>query len=102
MTINDEKKSRRISVDLPEHLIDEFDALKKEWGLRSRGAVFTRLLEYVLPNEDNDEIAQQAGIKGTPTVHLFHLKELKREWMGVKKRSEFKEAIDSLGFDSTD
>ncbi len=56
MTINDEKKSRRISVDLPEHLIDEFDALKKEWGLRSRGAVFTRLLEYVLPNEDNDEI----------------------------------------------
>ncbi|AAQ00290.1 MULTISPECIES: thioredoxin-disulfide reductase [Prochlorococcus] len=39
------------------------------------------------------EIAKQAGVNGTPTVQLFHQKELKTQWRGVKQRSEFKEAI---------
>ncbi len=41
-------------------------------------------------------IAKQAGINGTPTVQLFKDKLLKREWKGVKQRSEFKEAIKLL------
>ena len=46
---------------------------------------------------DKDQaIAQQAGINGTPTVQLFKDKLLKREWKGVKQRSEFKDAIKSL------
>ena len=47
-------ESRRISVDLPVHIIDRFDQLKREWGLRGRGAVLKRLLEVVfVDNEDN-------------------------------------------------
>nr|YP_002048697.1 Thioredoxin reductase [Paulinella chromatophora]ACB42487.1 Thioredoxin reductase [Paulinella chromatophora] len=42
------------------------------------------------------DIALQAGVNGTPTVQLFHNKELKQEWRGVKKRSEFKSAIEAL------
>ena len=44
--------SRRISVDLPTQLIDRFDQLKKEWGLRGRGAVLRRLLEELLADND--------------------------------------------------
>tara|TARA_Y100001968_G_scaffold331372_1_gene385834 strand:+ start:7504 stop:8883 length:1380 start_codon:yes stop_codon:yes gene_type:complete len=43
--------------------------------------------------ETDQEIAAQASIKGTPTVQLFLTKELKKEWRGVKQRSEFKEEI---------
>jgi len=46
--------------------------------------------------EIDQEIANQAGIEGTPTVHLFKSKELQNEWKGVKQRSEFKEAINDL------
>jgi len=46
--------------------------------------------------DKDQEIAKQAGINGTPTVQLFKDKLLKREWKGVKQRSEFKEAIMSL------
>ncbi len=45
-------KTRRISIDLPEHLIARLDQLKPEWGLRGRGAVLKRLLEEILV-EDN-------------------------------------------------
>ena len=46
---------------------------------------------------DNDqEIAKQAGINGTPTVQLFKDKLLKKQWKGVKQRSEFKEAIQNI------
>lgn len=47
--------SRRISVDLPNQLIDRFDELKREWGLRGRGAVVRRLLEDLLGDETNLE-----------------------------------------------
>ncbi|MEY4354761.1 MAG: hypothetical protein RLZZ609_3002 [Cyanobacteriota bacterium] len=46
--------------------------------------------------ESDQEVAAQAGISGTPTVQLFMGKELKNQWRGVKQRSEFRQAIDSL------
>ncbi len=46
--------------------------------------------------EADQAIAEQAGVNGTPTVQLFHGKELKQQWRGVKQRSEFKAAIDQL------
>ncbi len=46
--------------------------------------------------ETEQQIAKQAGINGTPTIHLFKQKELRNEWKGVKQRSVFKEALDKL------
>ncbi len=46
--------------------------------------------------DKDQDIAKQAGINGTPTVQLFKDKQLKRQWKGVKQRSEFKEAIKAL------
>ncbi len=46
--------------------------------------------------DKDQDIAKQAGINGTPTVQLFKDKLLKREWKGVKQRSEFKDAIKTL------
>jgi thioredoxin reductase (NADPH) len=46
--------------------------------------------------EADQEIAAQAGITGTPTVQLFLNKELKNQWRGVKQRSEFRQAIETL------
>ncbi|WP_320677176.1 thioredoxin-disulfide reductase [Prochlorococcus sp. MIT 1300] len=45
--------------------------------------------------EADPEIAKQAGINGTPTVHLFQSKVLKAQWLGFKQRSEFKQVIES-------
>ena len=46
--------------------------------------------------EADQDIAAQAGITGTPTVQLFMRKELKNTWRGVKQRSEFRQAIETL------
>ena len=46
--------------------------------------------------EAEQEIAQQAGVSGTPTVQVFLNKELKQQFRGVKQRSEFKAAIEGL------
>ena len=46
--------------------------------------------------ESDIDIAKQAGINGTPTIQLFLLKDLKKEWKGVKQRSEFKNEITKL------
>lgn len=46
--------------------------------------------------ENDQEIAKQAGINGTPTIQLFANKSLKKQWTGVKQRSEFLEAIKNL------
>lgn len=40
---------KRISLELPADLLERLDALKGEWGLRSRGDLFVRLLETLLP-----------------------------------------------------
>lgn len=45
---------RRISVELPEHLVDWIDSLRSEWGLRGRGDCLTRLLEEVFPADGED------------------------------------------------
>jgi thioredoxin reductase (NADPH) len=46
--------------------------------------------------EADQEIAQQAGVTGTPTVQLFFRKELQQQFKGVKQRSEFRSAIEAL------
>ena len=46
--------------------------------------------------ENEQDIAKQAEVIGTPTVHLFKNKELKKQWKGVKARSEYKYALDQL------
>ncbi|WP_320667867.1 thioredoxin-disulfide reductase [Prochlorococcus sp. MIT 1307] len=43
--------------------------------------------------ELEQQIAQQAGVNGTPTVQLFKDKALISSWRGVKQHSIFKEAI---------
>ncbi|WP_320676854.1 ribbon-helix-helix protein, CopG family [Prochlorococcus sp. MIT 1300] len=60
----EEEVTRRISVDLPSHLVERFDELKREWGLRGRGAVLRRLLEEILPNETIDEITNESKEQG--------------------------------------
>ena len=46
--------------------------------------------------ELENEIAIQANVIGTPTVHLFKDKVLKSQWRGVKQRSEYKKAISQI------
>ena len=46
--------------------------------------------------ENDQDIAKQAEVSGTPTVHLFKNKELKQQWKGVKARSEYKNALNNL------
>ena len=46
--------------------------------------------------ENDQDIAKQAEVNGTPTVQLFKDKELKKQWKGVKARSEYKSALDKL------
>ena len=46
--------------------------------------------------ENDQDIAKQADVSGTPTVHLFKNKELIQQWKGVKARSEYKSALDLI------
>ena len=58
---------------------------------------FNGLVQGIEIDIDKDqEIAKQAGINGTPTVQLFKDKLLKKQWQGVKQRSEFREAIKNI------
>ena len=50
----------------------------------------------VIDIEADQEIAEQAGVNGTPTVQLFHRKSMVEQWRGVKQRSAFKSAIEAL------
>ena len=56
-----------------------------------------RALGVEIDIEADPEIAQQAGVTGTPTVQLFFNKELQQQWQGVKQRREFKAAIEARG-----
>ncbi len=49
----------------------------------------------VIDIEADQEIAEQAGVNGTPTVQLFHNKAMVKQWRGVKQRSEFRAAIEA-------
>ena len=47
---------KRISLELPEELVDQIDQLRKDWKTRSRGECLQRLLEEIFqPNLDQDE-----------------------------------------------
>ena len=52
MNIPDNSNTKRISIDLPEELINRFDQLRKEWGFRSRGPVIEKLLTELLQEDD--------------------------------------------------
>ncbi|MFM8525529.1 MAG: FAD-dependent oxidoreductase [Cyanobacteriota bacterium] len=45
--------------------------------------------------EAEQEIAQQAGVTGTPTLQLFRNKALVQQWRGVRQRSEIRAAIET-------
>jgi hypothetical protein len=47
---------KRFSLELSEGLLNKIDQFKREWGLRSRGAIVERLLQELLATEDNEEI----------------------------------------------
>ena len=49
----------------------------------------------VIDIDADQQIAEQAGVSGTPTVQLFHRKAMVKQWRGVKQRSEFKAAIEA-------
>jgi thioredoxin reductase (NADPH) len=53
-----------------------------------------RMYLVVIDIEEDPEIAQAAGVTGTPTVQLFHRKERIQEWRGVKPKSTYREAIE--------
>lgn len=53
--MGDSRQRKRISLELPADLLERLDALKGEWGLRSRGDLFMRLLETVLPGGDGPD-----------------------------------------------
>ncbi len=63
--------------------------------LEKMAAEFTGQMYLVLIDLEQDpEIAQAAGVTGTPTVQLFHRKERLQEWRGVKPKSEYRQAIE--------
>ncbi|QNP31073.1 FAD-dependent oxidoreductase [Cylindrospermopsis curvispora GIHE-G1] len=43
--------------------------------------------------DEDQDIAQNAGIVGTPTVQVFKNKELIQEWKGVKPKGEYRQVI---------
>ena len=46
---------RRIQLNLKGSLLEQVDALKKEWGIRNRGEVLERLLEEVFGASEQDQ-----------------------------------------------
>ena len=50
--------SKRISLELPQHLVDRLDQLRKEWHARSRGACLERLLEEIFESESETTSAE--------------------------------------------
>jgi hypothetical protein len=50
------KDRRRISLEIPLALIEQIDALRREWGHRNRGDTLERLLQTILsPDDDADD-----------------------------------------------
>jgi len=59
----DPKERRRITLQLPRHLVEGIDRLRVEWGLRSRGDTVERLLGELLTEgpPDDDPLSHQDG-----------------------------------------
>jgi hypothetical protein len=46
---------KRFSLELSEGLLNTIDQFKREWGLRSRGAIVERLLQELLTTEESED-----------------------------------------------
>ena len=46
--------------------------------------------------EAEPKIAQQAGVSGTPTTQVFHKKELRQQWRGVKQRRMIRSVLEKV------
>ena len=57
---------RRVSLDLSLARIAELDALRKEWGIRSRGDVLERLLEEIFDGDGTGPQGQQEADEAFP------------------------------------
>lgn len=60
------RRAKRTSVELPSAMIDQIDELRREWGLRHRGAVLERLLLQIF-NSDEDSLP--ADLAAATEVH---------------------------------
>ena len=60
MSERSEEARRRFTLELSVARIEHIDALKREWGLRNRGAVLERLLDTIFATDDDDEAAAAA------------------------------------------
>ena len=56
------KSWKRTSVELPTSMIEQLEHLRREWGLRHRGAVLERLLLQIFEG-DGDEAALPADLE---------------------------------------
>lgn len=52
---HDPQERRRITLQLPQHLIEGIDRLRSEWGLRSRGDTVERLIGELLVESSREE-----------------------------------------------
>ena len=66
---------RRIQLNLKGSLLEQVDALKKEWGIRNRGEVLERLLEEVFGTIDQDQDAEVESETGHRPVEEHTLDE---------------------------
>ncbi len=55
MSERSDEARRRFTLELSVARIEHIDALKREWGLRNRGAVLERLLDTIFATDDEDE-----------------------------------------------
>ena len=53
---------KRISLELPEELVDQIDQLRRDWKTRSRGECLQRLLEEIFQPDLDQEQAPEALI----------------------------------------
>ena len=61
-----EKRWKRTSVELPSAMIKQIDELRREWGLRHRGAVLERLVQQIF---DGEEDHLPADLEAASRVH---------------------------------
>ena len=59
---------RRISVELPDSLIQRLDELKNEWGIKARGDCLTRLLEDIFSPDDGSDEEPECEFSPTPAA----------------------------------
>lgn len=70
---DEQQGRRRITLQLPTHLIEGIDRLRSEWGLRSRGDTVERLIGELLVDPASQEAGPdgETGESATPSSGLF-------------------------------